>query len=119
VGTGWLALETGEDQEERVERVVAERHIETHEEAAERFLALAALGLPVAAAGLLAGPVGAAARLGTAVVALVVLAAGVQVGHSGGELVYTHGAASAYVESGTAGVASTSAGRESRRDHDD
>ena len=38
VGTAWLAIETGEDQEERVEKVVAERHIEDHEERAERLL---------------------------------------------------------------------------------
>ena len=55
VGTVWIATETGEHEEDRVERVVAERHIEEHEEAAERFLALAALALPLAAAGMLAG----------------------------------------------------------------
>ena len=32
VGSGVLARETGEDQEERVEEVVAERHIEEHED---------------------------------------------------------------------------------------
>ena len=37
VASAWAALETGEREEERVERIVAERHIETHEEAAERF----------------------------------------------------------------------------------
>lgn len=97
VGSGWLALETGEAQEERVERVVAERHIESHEEAAERFLVLAAIGLLVTAGGLLPRRVGAAGRIAGAFASLAVLAAAVSVGHSGGELVYKHGAASAYV----------------------
>ena len=99
VGSGWLALETGEEQEERVERVVAERHIETHEEAAERFLLLAGIGLLASAAGLLPRGVGALGRVAGTLATLAVLAAGVPVGHSGGELVYKHGAASAYVES--------------------
>ena len=41
-GSAWVAVETGEDQEERVEEVVAEHHIEEHEEAAEWFAIAAA-----------------------------------------------------------------------------
>jgi uncharacterized membrane protein len=96
VASGWLALETGHDEEERVEQVVAERHIEAHEEAAERFLLLAGIGLVAAAAGLLPRRLGAAGRMVAALATLAVLAAGVAVGHSGGELVYVHGAAGAY-----------------------
>ena len=44
--------------------------------------------------------VGEAARLLTTVGAFGLIAAGVQVGHSGGELVYRHGAASAYTNGG-------------------
>jgi hypothetical protein len=40
-----LALETGKDEEDRVERVVSEDLIEAHEEAAERFLLLGGIGL--------------------------------------------------------------------------
>lgn len=98
VGSAWLGIETGEDQEERVEKVVAERHIEEHEEAAERFLALAGAGLTIMAVGLLPGRVGSVARVAGAAASLVVLAAAVSVGHSGGELVYQHGAAAAYVD---------------------
>jgi uncharacterized membrane protein len=102
VGSGWLALETGEQQEERVERVVAERHIEAHEEAAERFLLVAGIGLLVSAAGLLPRRPGAAGRVAGTLGAFAVLAAGVAVGHSGGELVYKHGAANAYVDAAPA-----------------
>ncbi|HEB88841.1 MAG TPA: hypothetical protein ENI85_04650 [Deltaproteobacteria bacterium] len=99
VGSGWLALETGEREEERVERVVAERPIETHEEAAERFLVVAGLGILALGAGLLPQRGGTLGRVAGTVVSLAVLTAGFQVGHTGGELVYQHGAANAYVDS--------------------
>ncbi len=98
VGSGWAALETGEEQEDRVEQVVAERYIETHEEDAERFLLLAGLGLVALSAGLLPERIGKAGRVVGTIATLVVLAAAVAVGDSGGELVYKHGAASAYVD---------------------
>jgi uncharacterized membrane protein len=97
-GSAWLAVETGEAQEERVERVVRERFIEEHEEAAERFLAVVALGLAVSGAGLVRGRFGALGRAATVAAGAAALAAAVSVGHSGGELVYRHGAADAYVE---------------------
>ena len=56
VGSAWLALETGEEQEERVERIVAERHIEDHEEAAEYLLPLAARGAGTGGSRVAAGP---------------------------------------------------------------
>lgn len=98
VGSAWVAVETGEEEEDRVEHVVAERHIETHEEAAERFLALAAWGLLAVGIGSLPGRIGAVGRILAVPVVLGVLAAGVSVGHSGGALVYEHGAGSAYAE---------------------
>ncbi|MAG29836.1 MAG: hypothetical protein CL908_02960 [Deltaproteobacteria bacterium] len=105
VGSGWLALETGEEQEDRVERFVAERHIEAHEEAAERFLLLAGLGLLASGAGLLPRRAGRSGRMVGALASFVVLAAGFSVGHSGGELVYVHGAATAYVDPSGTGAA--------------
>ena len=94
--SAWVATQTGESQEDRVERVVARNALHGHEEAAERFLVLSGVLVLVAAAGLARGTVGRAARLVTAAGAVGVVAAGVQVGHSGGMLVYRHGAASAY-----------------------
>jgi uncharacterized membrane protein len=98
VGSGWLALETGEDEEDRVERIVSEDLIEAHEEAAERFLLLGGIGLLVGGAGLLSGQRGAAGRIAGTVATVVVLVAAVSVGHLGGDLVYRHGAATAYLD---------------------
>ncbi|MDJ0847798.1 MAG: hypothetical protein QNK04_05355 [Myxococcota bacterium] len=98
VGVTGLAVKSGEREEERVERVVAERHIEAHEEAAERFLVLSALVFPLAIAGLLTGPMGRVGRTLTVALSFVATVAAAVAGHSGGELVYRHGAASAYVD---------------------
>lgn len=120
VASSWLALETGEQQEEAVEAVVAESAIEAHEEAAERFLWLGATLLVLSSLGLVSGRIGGAARWTGAAGSLLLLAAGVQVGHSGGELVYRHGAADAYVDS-TPGAREIlgDAGRRERRERRD
>ena len=98
--SAWVAVETGERDEERVEEVVPEASLGTHEEAAERFLLLSAGVLVIAGAGLLRGRIGSAARLATTAGALGLVVAGAMVGHSGGELVYRHGAASAHATAG-------------------
>lgn len=97
VGFGWLALETGEDQEKRVEKVVAEEHVEAHKERAERFLIAAGVTLVIVGGGLLGGQVGERARAVAVVATLGVLAGAVLVGRSGGDLVYRYGAANAYI----------------------
>jgi uncharacterized membrane protein len=117
VGATWLAVETGEEQEERVERVVAERHIETHEEGAERFLGLALAALVVTGVGLLGGRAGQVGRAASVVAAAGLLVAAAAVGHSGGELVYRHGAAQVYVDAARAGTDVAAAGAPDRRPH--
>jgi uncharacterized membrane protein len=97
-GSAWLAVETGEAQEEKVEQVVRERFIEGHEEGAERFLAIVAVGFVVSAGGLLSGRLGGIGRAATVAAGAAALASAIAVGHSGGELVYRHGAANAYLE---------------------
>lgn len=94
--SAWLAVETGEQADEQVERVVAEQPIESHEEAARVFLALSAGVLGIAVAGLARGRVGRTARVVSTAGTVALLGAGWRVGHSGGALVYQHGAASAY-----------------------
>jgi hypothetical protein len=94
--SAWAAVETGEQADEQVERVVAEAPIETHEEAAEGFLVMSLAVLSVALVGLRTGRLGAGARIAGTLGALVLVGAGWRVGHSGGALVYQHGAAAAY-----------------------
>lgn len=102
VGSGILALRSGEVEAERVERIVDERFIEEHEEAAEAFVwasggALAVMLLGLALSSRRSGAVAAAAAsLGT----LVVLALGYRTGQAGGDLVYRHGAAQTYSSGG-------------------
>lgn len=97
VGSTWLAVETGENEEERVEEVLAsEAPLSRHEERADQFLAVAVVALALALAGLAPGRVGGIGRAAATVAALVLIPAGIRVGHSGGELVYVHGAAQAY-----------------------
>jgi len=97
--SAWFSIETGEDQEERVERVVSEAVLDSHANAAENFLWLSIGVLGVAAVGLLNGRIGTTGRIIATAGSALLLVAGYRVGHSGGELVYTHGAASAYVDS--------------------
>lgn len=125
--SSWVAVETGEQQEDRVERVVAHAPFERHEEAAESFLMMTGAVLAVAALGFLGGRAGRVARGVAAAGSLVLVGAGVRVGHSGGELVYRHGAAAVYAESPGArgdlapaeGPGSGSVRRERRRDDGD
>lgn len=100
-GSAWLAVETGEDQEEAVESVVPEAALHDHEESAEGVLTLAGLLVLPALAGLLSGRVGSVARGVTGVGAVVLVALVVRTGGSGGELVYEYGAAAAYATPAT------------------
>ena len=116
-GSAWVALETGEAEEERVEAYVAESAIHEHEEAAERFLLVAGVVTLLGGVGLLSGTVGSAARLVATAGTALVLLAGVQVGRAGGELVYEHGAAQAYVSASAASPYVASGREHEHEDH--
>ena len=104
VASAWVSLQTGEQQEERVEDVVSEASIHQHEEAAGLFLAVSAGVLIVGVGGLVGGRIGQVGRLVATAGTVAVLASGWNVGHSGGMLVYREGAASAYAQSGGTGA---------------
>jgi hypothetical protein len=97
--SSWVAVRTGEAEEDRVERVIAKGALHEHEEAAERFPLLASVLLLVSAPGLAGGSLGRAGRLLSTVGAVGLVFAGAHVGAAGRELVYRHGAANAFVES--------------------
>ena len=116
-GSAWVAVQTGQNEEERVEAVVAESAIESHEEAAEVFLPMSGVLLLLVGAGLLKDRKGQLFRYAATTGAVMLLAQGIRVGHSGGELVYTHGAASAYT-SGGAGMQAPGVSGGEREDED-
>ncbi len=102
VASGLVAKETGEDEEERVERVVPEAALKAHEEAADRFVVIGLSVFALSLLGLRRDAIGNAGRMVTTLGTVAVLAAGYSVGHAGGQLVYQHGAASAYTSPGGA-----------------
>jgi uncharacterized membrane protein len=103
--SAWVAVETGEEQEERVEDVVAEARLDTHAKAGETLLFVSIGVLAVLALGVLPGDKGRIARYVGAVGTLTVAAAAFRTGMTGGDLVYKYNAASAYVTPDSAGVA--------------
>lgn len=101
VGGGAVAMQLGERDEKQAETVISEKLIEAHEERAEVFVWAAGAVLAVSAAVLVV-PAAAATALAAVTVAgtLAVAALAVSTGQAGGELVYRHGAASAYLPRG-------------------
>lgn len=104
VGSGLVAKETGEDQEDKVEQVVPEGAVHDHEEAAEAFLLAAWIVLGISLVGFAPGVAGKAGRLVAFAGTLAVLWFGWRVGDLGGKLVYQHGAASAYTADAAGGA---------------
>lgn len=100
LGSGLLAKETGEDEEDTVEQVVSEQAIHPHEEAADAFVLATGVVLVIAGVGFVRGSIGSTARAVAAAGTLAVLGFGYNVGHTGGQLVYRDGAASAYTANG-------------------
>ncbi|HMA02710.1 MAG TPA: DUF2231 domain-containing protein [Gemmatimonadaceae bacterium] len=99
--SSWAAVATGERDSDKVERVVSDQPLDTHEETAELFLALSVGVVVIAGAGLLSGTIGRSARILTAAAAMGLIVVGARAGHSGGALVYKHGAAGAYSQPST------------------
>lgn len=99
-----VAIQTGEREEDRVERVVPEAALHLHEEYAEQF----AWGGAVVLAFTLVAFVPGATRgfaLASLIGTLAVAALAVRVGHAGGQLVYVHNAGAAYQTAGRTATA--------------
>ena len=94
--SGWAALQTGEVEEDRVERFVTHDAVEEHEEAGKQFVYAAGAVLLLSGVGLIRGRTGAAARVVVTLATIGLVGMGYNVGHSGGGLVYGGGAAQAY-----------------------
>lgn len=98
--SAYTAMELGETDEKRVAQVTGKSVLERHEEHAEMFAALTVAVSAVAVTVLLVKPgLRASLSLVTLVLMLAQLVLGLRTGHSGGELVYVHQAASAFAAS--------------------
>ncbi len=105
VVSGFVAMRTGGQEEERVERVVPEAAIEAHEEAAEVMVWAAAAVLLLSAGALVPNQRAARALAGATIAGTVaVLMLGVRAGEAGGALVYQHNAGAAYAPAATPGA---------------
>jgi uncharacterized membrane protein len=98
LGAGFVAMNTGEREGERIERAVPKAAIERHEELAEQFIWATGITLVVAAGALVFRRPGAVRALTAAAVlaTFLVAASALRVGHAGGQLVYVHNAGAAY-----------------------
>jgi len=107
--SAWVAVQTGEQQEERVGEVIGETRVEHHAELGETLLFTSAGLLAVIAMGLMPGKAGRVARYTGAAGTLAVVVVSFQVGRSGGELVYKYNAGAVYAADST-GAAGGAAG---------
>ncbi|MCB9879098.1 MAG: hypothetical protein H6835_15995 [Planctomycetes bacterium] len=100
LATGLLAMRSGEGDEEVVEHRVPEAALEAHEHAAELFVQGAGLlcAVVLAVALLRRDPIARGLALVGVAGSCAVLALAIRTGQAGGELVYRHGAAAAFVE---------------------
>ncbi|MFT4577423.1 MAG: putative membrane protein [Nitrospinales bacterium] len=94
--SSYIAVEMGEEDEEKVEEVVSEKIIEEHEEAGELILWVSGGLFIFSLAGLYRKGLH-AVRLGVVILALVAVIPLVDAGHTGGKLVYQYGAANAHL----------------------
>jgi uncharacterized membrane protein len=97
--TGYISLQTGETEESIVERVVDKKLIHEHEEAAEIFVGSTVVVLALSiAVYFLRAEFQLYVQLGIALVGFLSTYFAFNAGQLGGELVYEHGAASAYAQ---------------------
>jgi uncharacterized membrane protein len=97
-GGTFVAVSTGQDEEEKVEKIVPEEAIEEHEESGKWFqwTALIAAVFSVMVVVAEKHPIGRPAMILATVLTLLVAAVAVRTGQLGGKLVYEHGAAEAH-----------------------
>jgi len=99
VASSFAAMQTGEEEEELVEDIVGEAHLEAHAEAADVFfwVAVAVLAMMVVVHLLPSERAAKWAAIAATAGAIAVTFLAVRVGEAGGELVYKYGAANAHI----------------------
>ncbi|HXH74131.1 MAG TPA: DUF2231 domain-containing protein [Bacteriovoracaceae bacterium] len=97
--TGYISLESGETEEHKVEKIVSKKLIHEHEEASEIFVGSSVVALVISiAAFFIRKEFQFRIKLAVGVISLISAYLAYDTGRLGGELVYKHGAASAYAE---------------------
>jgi len=99
MASGILSIETGEDEEATVQKVLAGELIAKHEDMAKAFTVCAGITFASALIGFIfirKKKVFSLCSLATLLLSLATLGLAMQTGHLGGKLVYEHGAAKAY-----------------------
>jgi uncharacterized membrane protein len=100
--SGYIALETGENEEHAVEKVLDKKYIQAHEESAEIFVGFTVLALVLSVGTyFLRTELQFVAQLVICAVTLISAYFAYNTGSLGGELVYRHGAAEAYTHKET------------------
>lgn len=95
--TGYISLESGEKEEDAVEKVVEKKFIHEHEEAAEIFVGSTVLALVIGiAAFFVKRELQFILQMVIVAISLVSCFLAYRTGKLGGELIYQHGAAAAY-----------------------
>lgn len=98
-GSAIIAKNAGENEEDKVEKIVGEHALEKHEERAESFVIFSGILFVLTFAGLSSrAPIQKWGQILTLAGSLGTLGLAIFTGHSGGELVYEHGAAKAYLQ---------------------
>jgi uncharacterized membrane protein len=124
--SSFVAVELGEEDEDKVEKVVSEEVFEEHEEAGESIPWIASGLFLISLAGFLPKNSN-RLRLALVVLSLTAIIPLANTGHTGGQLVYQYGAANAHltgeykalVESGQFYVANAESGDHESDDDDD
>jgi uncharacterized membrane protein len=96
--TGYIALETGEDEEHTVEKIVSKKLIHEHEEAGEIFVGASVVVLALSIGiFFVRKELQFQLQMVVVIVSLISAYLAYKTGKLGGELVYKHGAANAYM----------------------
>lgn len=102
--SGYIALETGETDEEITKTVLAREYVNAHEEAAEIFVGSTVLALVLGIVVFFLDPrFQFSLRLAVILISLISAYLGYQAGAKGGALVYIHGAAEAHYPNSNVG----------------
>lgn len=105
---GYLSLETGETEEHNVQKVVSEKLIHEHEEAAEIFVGSTVLALALGiAVFFLKREFQFSIQIVIVLITIVSAYLAYRTGYLGGELAYRHGGASIYREMSQEGILPT------------